>query len=84
MTAWSKFRIEIAVGWSLTNLAGRVIWANTVVGRGEGTYGSVYSYQKNVEEIAQIAISEVMTATFHEMQQSPEIRDFALQAGGKP
>jgi len=67
MWAWQKCRIEIALEWSLIDLAGRVIWADTFVGRGEGACGSRFTYLEDAKEIARIAIEEVMTASYRDM-----------------
>ena len=67
MWGWSKCRVEIAVEWSLTDLAGRVIWADTFIGIGEGTCGSRFAYVANLREITRIALAEVMTASYRDM-----------------
>jgi hypothetical protein len=67
MWGWSKCRVEIAIEWSLTDLVGRVIWADTLIGSGEGTCGSRFAYVANLQEITRIALEEVMTASYRDM-----------------
>jgi hypothetical protein len=74
MGAFSTRELTVLLEWTVKDKSGRTVWIETIQGSGKNHMGNGFTYKKDLKEIIQYAVQDLVHNSVVAMDASPELR----------
>lgn len=79
MWAWQIQEAVIIIEWKLVDINGKMIWVDTVQGKGRNKLGTTFTGLRNNQETMQMAVDDLFLKSLNSVMSSREIKRYASQ-----
>lgn len=79
MVAWQIQEAVIIIEWKLVDINGKMIWVDTVQGKGRNKLGPALTGLRNNQETMQMAVDDLFLNSLNSIMSSQEVRRYATK-----